>query len=440
MSPCLSTAPRLLDAGIVHSRCALFFHYVRWGLLMTIDHGGTNRQRTVIDILDDDSLLSIFYHCRPNISEVDGDIENRMDISVPGWNWEGERWWYKPAQVCRRWRHLILASPSYLGLSLVCGPDTPVADMLAHSPPFPLIIDHLYLSEIISLEDLERTPLALEHRDRVRRIRLRMRIPQLVRLIAAIDGSFPLLEYLYIYPLDVRDINDMIRTFPFTLRAPHLRHLVLHNSPFPSRSPLLASLVTLILERNPLANFGPTDLLQHFSLMPHLETFRMTFHHTLSNQHVEGQLLRNPLQTHVTLPTLRWFGFGGPSAYMEAVLPRITMPLLKITEIASTVSDLLDLTSSIIFTLRSMCETQNPKLCDVKVTFQNTYVIVTMYSHKRTGMPTLRLRLFLNMWLESLVQVFDGIRAVFTEVESLILEDKISYEHLKRDAIRTESR
>ena len=402
-------------------------------LASAYDHGGTNRQRTLIDILDDYSLLDIFYHCRPTISEVDGDIESRhgINISVPVWNWEGEHWWYKPAQVCRRWRHLILASPFYLGLSLVCRSGMPVADILAHSPPFPLIIDHNRFYPKTSWEDQEGTRLALEHRDHVRRIRLRMRISPLMDLIAAIDGSFPLLEYLYIYPLDW---PDMTCPFPFTLRAPQLRHLVLHKSPFPFQSPLLVGLVTLVLERNPSADFGPAELLQQLSLMPHLETFRITFRHTLSNEHVESEFLRKPLSTHVTLPTLRWFGFGGPSAYMQAVLPRITAPLLKITEIASTASGLLNLTSSILFTLRSMCETENPKLCDVKVTFNNLYALVMMYPHKRTGVPTLRLRL-LNMVQESPAQVFDEIRAVFTEVESLTLEDAISREY----AIRTES-
>ena len=400
------------------------------------DHGGINRQRTLIDILDDDSLLNIFYHCRPAISEIDMDIESRVVISVSGWQSEGERWWYKPTQVCRRWRHLILASPSYLGLSLVCGgrSGTPVADMLVHSPPFPLIIDH---RDNIFWQDPEGTRLALEHRDRVRCIRLRMRILPLMNLIASIDGSFPLLEYLYICPLNWPNMGC---PFPFTLRAPNLRHLVLHGSSFPFQSPLLVGLVTLILEGNPSANFGPTELLQQLSLMPHLETFRITFPRTLSNQHVERKFLRKPLSTHVTLPTLRWFGFGGPSAYMEVVLPRITAPLLKITEIASSTSDLLNLTSSIIFTLRSMCETEDPKLCDVKVTFNNVYALVTMYPHRRTDMPTLRLRIFLTMSLESPAQVFDGIRAVFTEVESLTLEDEISYGHLKKRAIRTGSR
>ena len=111
------------------SRYAPFFYCVHWHPFIT--HGSTNRQPMCIDILDDDSLLNVFYHCRPPVAlvEADGDRINPFDG-----RWECEYWWYKLAWVCRRWRCLILASPSYLGVSLVCRPGTPVADMLAHSP------------------------------------------------------------------------------------------------------------------------------------------------------------------------------------------------------------------------------------------------------------------------------------------------------------------
>ena len=404
--------------GVVRSRYARFF----FGVFMT--HGSPNRRRTWIDILDDDSLLTIFYHCRPPVLLEEG---NSDDIALWGGRWECEYWWYKLAWVCRRWRCLILASPSYLGISLVCRSVTPVADMLAHSPLFPLIINHFPIHPTTTAEVAGRILLALEHRDRVRRIRLRVHDPPSMRLIEAIDEEFPLLEYLHIQPQTVLNTN---LSLPSTLRAPRLRHLVLHNFTFPIGSPLLVGLVTLSLEHNPSANFGPNELLQPLSLMPHLVTFKTSFHPALFNRRVERQLSRMPLSTYVTLPTLRWFGFEGPSAYVGAVLPRITMPLLKVTEIVLTTSDLPNLTSSMLFALQSMCKTENPRLYDVKVTFYNAHVVVTMYPHKRNGMPTLLLRL-LDLHpatgLRFIVQVFDRTSAVFTEVESLTLEDKTSW-------------
>jgi len=52
-------------------------------------------------------------------------------------------WWYKLARVCRRWRYFVLTSAPYLDLNLLCMCGTLISDMLAHSPPFPLVIDRL---------------------------------------------------------------------------------------------------------------------------------------------------------------------------------------------------------------------------------------------------------------------------------------------------------
>ena len=73
--------------------------------------------------------------------------------------------------VCRRRRYLILASSSSLGLCLVCKHPTPIAPMLAHSPPL-LLIDHVDEHDGITSEDEEGILLALQHYDRIRRIRL----------------------------------------------------------------------------------------------------------------------------------------------------------------------------------------------------------------------------------------------------------------------------
>ena len=80
--------------------------------------------------------------------------------------------------------------------------------MLAHSPPLPLIVDYLYdhikgshgimdyLDNKVAAEDKEGVALALQHRNRVRRIRLQMPASIMEWFISAIDGEFPVLEYL----------------------------------------------------------------------------------------------------------------------------------------------------------------------------------------------------------------------------------------------------
>src|SRR6266851_6135409 len=154
--------------------------------------------RAFIHFLDDDSLLHIFYLCRPALLESDKVVAH--DHWVEWKDWSSERWWYKPAHVCRRWRYLILASASHLGLSLLCTYDTPVTDMLSHSPPLPLIIDPSDKPRDIAVEGEDRIMLALHHRDRVHHIRLRLPFPKLQKLIDAAKEEFPMLETLCIGP------------------------------------------------------------------------------------------------------------------------------------------------------------------------------------------------------------------------------------------------
>ena len=425
MSLCLSTAAFFLYVGIVRSRYALFFYCVHWHPLMT--HGSTNRRRTCIDILDDDSLLYIFYHCRPQILSKRG-------IGPWSGKCESETWWYKLAWVCRRWRRIILASPSYLRISLVCTSGTPVADMLAHSPPLPLVIDHLYPINNITAEDEEGIHLAFKHRDRLRHIQLQAWDPLWEGLIAANDEGLPMLEYLYIEPLVAPDSNWSL---PSTLCAPRLRHLTLHCFAFPIGSPLLAGLVTLELCRiSPSVDFGPNELLQQFSLMPRLETLRINFGGPFSDQGVEGQSLQIPLSTHVTLPNLRSFMFEGPLVYMKSVLPRITTPLFKDAEITP-----FDLEFPNHFVLQFVCKTEKPRFRGARVAIHDWSVYVTMYPHEGTGIPTLRIGDSYARRvdrLESIVQRLREMGPVFSEVEFLTLEDETLLE--RREEVSIPSR
>jgi hypothetical protein len=86
-----------------------------------------------------------------------------------------------------------------------------------------------------------------------------------------------------------------------------------------------------------------------------------------------------------------------------------------------------------------MCETESPRLYDVKVTFYNAHTVVTMHPHKRNSMPTLRLRVLgLNpaTELECMAQVFHRTREVLIDVESLTFEDKTSWVLYRRFAIQ----
>jgi hypothetical protein len=102
---------------------------------------------------------------------------------------------------------------------LVCTIGTPVADMLAHSPRLPLIIDHVYERRDFTAEDEKGMALALKQCDR-----LRMYVTDLWKFIMAISEEYPILEYLIMGPLtQERPILRLCNTF----RAPHLRRLLL---------------------------------------------------------------------------------------------------------------------------------------------------------------------------------------------------------------------
>ena len=341
-----------------------------------------------------------------------------------GGEWGRERWWYAPAQVCRRWRYLILGSASHLRLHLLCTYGTPVADMLAHSPPFPLIIDlpgvHSGIDgHDITAEDEERIMLALQHRERIRRIRLDVPAPNLQRLILAIDDEFPILEYLVLVSPDKHPIGLVL---PETFRAPNLRHLLLLNFAFSIGSPLLTTgvgLVMLFLDYiYPSAYFRPNYLLQRLALMPHLEILGISFHSPVPNREVRRQLLRTPVMAHVTLPNLRWFAFRGVSTYLEALLPRMTTPLLEKLQIIF----FNQLTLSIPHLLEFMNTTVNLRFSSAEVIFDDEAFHVRLYPREGAALDASFIRVGCTSFewqVASAVQISDQLRTVLSAVVCL---------------------
>ena len=202
--------------------------------------------------------------------------------------------------------------------------------MLAHSPPLPLVID--FYDHDITAEDEEAIFLALEQRDRVRRIRFYLPVLKLQKLVMNMDGEYPILEYLILGDLPEDNSTVLPVILPETLQTPYLRQLSIDYS-ISIRPPLLgmaAGLVILsLLLDHPSAYFQPTILLQWLSLMPQLEMLMIFFNFAVPNRDVERQLMRTPITTHVTLPNLRSFTFQAVSAYSEAVLSRITASRLE---------------------------------------------------------------------------------------------------------------
>ena len=388
---------------------------------------GNRSSRTRIHLLDDDSLLIIFSFCRPVIFD-ESEATNTTQI-LAGGEWKREWWWHRLIQVCRRWRYLVLDSAFHLRVSLVCGRGTPVADMLAHSPPVPLIIDHIDEEyDVLTPEDEEGIILALQHRDRVRRIRIMKSISILQKIVIALDGEFPILEYLLIKQQHHQLLwmePDTHLKFPETLRAPHLCQLVIMNFSLPIESPMLTStmgnLVVLSLNSIPSSgHFLPPALLQRLSLMTRLETFGIFFNSYEPNRDVERNFLSTHIMTRVTLPNLRWFGFQGTSAYLEALLPWVTIPLLERLQVYFFNQPIY----SIPRLQQFMSTARNLRIKTATVAIGVASLGVTAYLHKE-DMFSLDMDLRaqdLDWQVVSAAQVFPALKTVFSAVEHLIIE------------------
>jgi hypothetical protein len=381
----------------------------------------SNKSHTSIHILDDDALLNVFYLYGLDV----WDAENDDDFSVGKFHWKGAHWWYKLAHVCRRWRNVVVASPVHIGVHLLCTHGTPVARMLAHSPPLPIIIYYMGNVGKPSSEDDENILLALQHRERVRRIGLSVPAPSLLRLITAIDEEFPMLERLFISP---RTIPTTSFSLPESFHAPHLRHLVLSRVSIQIGSPLLttaAGLVTLKLACIPSSGyFDPSYLLARLSLMSRLEILAVAFHSDDHNHDAEGQLSENQPTTHVTLPCLRFFAFLGESAYLEGLLAQISTPALEQLRIESSTPSTLPQLSQF------MGATDNLRFNTVRLKFlRDVYQIVLADdSHGEEWPDPFRMRIrcrHLDLQVASAVQIFRELWPLLFVVMTLTLDYEV---------------
>ena len=373
-----------------------------------------------IHILDDDSLLNVFHFCRPNVLEEDkyGSLLLR-DLA-------GEHWWYKFTQVCRRWRYLILGSASHLRLALLCTRGTPVADMLLHSPPLPLIINHDDQDNDITAEDEEGIKLALRHRDRVQRINLQMPVPSLQKLVTAIHGEFPILEFLNIKPPAKQNAR---LSLPSTFEAPQLRHLWLDYFTSPIRYPFLTravGLVTLFLPWTHASTYvQPEHILRALSLLPHLERLAIGFVSAIPNSEIKSQLSHTPITTRVTLSNLRRFFFCGVSRYLERLLSHMTAPLLHMLN----VNFFNQLSFSVPRLLQFMVTTEYFRYSRAVLLFYHEGVFMYLNNPLAGTERALSTRLNANITCKhldwqvlSIAQIFDYLRPLLSSVTDLTLD------------------
>jgi len=370
-------------------------------------------------ILDDDSLLHVFYLYRPFFGDVD---------EIADWNYNA-RWWYALAQVCRRWRNVVLGSATYLGLSLLCTYGTPVADMLSHSPPLPLFVGYFRDHRELTTEDAEGIIVALKQHGRVRRVRLHNVVTIMQQLSLVMDEEYPILEYLYIS----HSIGDdgTISRFPESFQAPQLRHLTLQDFALPITSRLLTTAVSLVALHLDMVNsstyFHPNTLIQWISLMPHLETLKIYFTFPVPTRNVRRQLTHTPIIAPITLPNLHLFSFRGDSTYLEAVVHRIATPRLEILRIGF----YNRLTFSVPRLLQFIAAAENLRFGEAEIKFTNESALAGFSPHGETKAFTIQICVIcqhLDWQLYSMAQISNSLSQFFSTAEHLVLEHDVHSE------------
>ena len=266
--------------------------------------------RVTINSLPEDVLPYIFHFDR---------LEDIGRIQSLSWGW------HRLVHVCRKWRSVVFASPTFLELSLVCGPSTRV-ELIGIWPPLPIIIKNAVDFPMPEDYDFDA---AIEHHNRVYEIVLHhLRSSELLRLASAMQKQFPALMHLM---LAFDDSQALVLPDGFLGGyAPCLRSLELHSISFPALPKLLLStthLIRLSLWDIPHSGYiSPSAIVTCLSTMTSLEELTLQFHSPRSFPDRASQYLPPPI---FVLPSLTEFRFKGACEYLEDLVARIDAPRLN---------------------------------------------------------------------------------------------------------------
>ncbi|KAH9022725.1 hypothetical protein EDB84DRAFT_1509981 [Lactarius hengduanensis] len=363
---------------------------------------------TSINTLNDDILLGIFSHYRP---DDEGNRKRQLG-------------WFKLAHVCRRWRRLIYESAFHLDAHILCTEGAPVVDMLPLLPPLPLVINYQSLS--MHARDELGISHALRLRNRVRHVDLDILPSNLRKLLVLLDEPFPRLERLSLSSAAWAD-EDTSLVIPNFL-APNLRHLKLRGVDLSSELQLLSStisLVTLTLtDIRDSGDFLPKHLITRLRSFRQLEELSIDFSPPVPHISPESDVF-DALDTPVTLPKLKCFTFRGVSAYLESLVAQIRAPLLERLSIT-----LFNQTAFALSHLAHFIDiTEGLKLPIAKVLFERDAVSVGMGSHRWpnfNGYRSFRLLVMCNGFdpqVHCAAQICSALRPVLSSLGQLALVD-----------------
>ncbi|KAH9169989.1 hypothetical protein EDB89DRAFT_2072467 [Lactarius sanguifluus] len=270
---------------------------------------------TMINALTDNALVEIFDFCRKDHIQCS---------SRPVWKW------HLLVHVCRRWRQIIFASPRRLHLEILCTDGTPVRKNLGVWPAIPIVIQYnLYDWDATTPDDEDNVIAALEHPDRVCRVRLHVTGSQLRRIATVMQTPFPVLTCLSISSEDAN--VPLIPSGFLAGSAPCLREIEFTSVPFPALPTIrlsVSGLVELRLCNIPKTNYiSPEVMVALLAAFPQLQTLHIGF---LSPDFPRNRILLPPT-TRTVLPALNHFSCV--CDYLEDFVARIDAPQLRSVEI-----------------------------------------------------------------------------------------------------------
>jgi hypothetical protein len=130
--------------------------------------------------------------------------------------------------------------------------------------------------------------------------------------------------------------------------------------------------------------------------------------------------------TRVALPNLHWIFFEGTNAYLEALLPWLTVPLLERLHFR--------FFNRMIYYIphlqQFMSTTRNVLLKIATVSFYGDHLMMMAYPYKETRLYTLSMGFggkHLDWQVVSAAQIFRQLKTVLSAVEDLTFEDYGSY-------------
>jgi hypothetical protein len=333
----------------------------------------------------------------------------------------------------------LFATPTRLGITLVCNSRTPVADLLPNAPPLPLIVYWGNPGTLDTDKSVKNVLLALKHRDRVRRMTLHLSEESLRKVLSAMDGPFPMLETLQLYCSTYGTLNSSTK-LPIKFEAPNLRHLQVSDLKLlPPSIRLLSnvttrpSIVTLTVGE---ITTKPETLTECLALMPHLKVLKIGVFFSIPSEPTaskEKSLCTGsqPESPSLALTDLEQFEFQGTFQYLEALAARIGAPFLKKLSItvSNEVNDSVDLdTTTFKYLSRLISGAAGLAFQFARVRFKDGFSIVLDHDELWTGRGAFELRFYdrgyhFDANIRLVANICRALAPTPSAVQSLLLED-----------------